>query len=85
MKRGIDPQKDDGFSVAGTVWSPFGWGIGWVIAGDEFTPDGCRVWDAEPRKNLDKARFRHGLGGVIESYEEVALRLGVELNVTKIQ
>ena len=39
VKRGIDPQKDDGFSVAGTVWSPFGWGIGWVIAGDEFTPD----------------------------------------------
>ena len=56
-----------------------------LVLGDEFTPDGCRVWDAETRKKLDKDRFRHGLGGVIEAYEEVALRLGVELNVTKIQ
>ena len=56
-----------------------------LVLGDEFTPDGCRVWDAETRKKLDKDRFRHGLGGVIEAYEEVALRLGVELNVTKTQ
>ena len=52
-----------------------------LVLGDEFTPDGCRLWDTETRKKLDKDRFRHGLGGVIEAYEEVALRLGVNLDV----
>jgi phosphoribosylaminoimidazole-succinocarboxamide synthase len=51
-----------------------------LVLGDEFTPDGCRLWDAETRKKLDKDRFRHGLGDVIEAYEEVALRIGVPLN-----
>lgn len=53
---------------------------GTVVLGDEFTPDGCRLWDAETRKKLDKDRFRQGLGGVVEAYEEVALRLGVQLS-----
>lgn len=52
---------------------------GTLCLGDEFTPDGCRLWDAETRKKMDKDRFRHGLGDVIEAYEEVALRLGVQL------
>jgi len=52
---------------------------GQVLLGDEFTPDGCRLWDAETRKKLDKDRFRQGLGGVVEAYEEVAQRLGVDL------
>jgi phosphoribosylaminoimidazole-succinocarboxamide synthase len=52
---------------------------GQVLLGDEFTPDGCRLWDAETRKKLDKDRFRQGLGGVVEAYEEVAHRLGVDL------
>jgi phosphoribosylaminoimidazole-succinocarboxamide synthase len=50
---------------------------GQTVLGDEFTPDGCRLWDAETRKKLDKDRFRQGLGGVVEAYEEVAHRLGV--------
>jgi len=50
-----------------------------VILGDEFSPDGCRLWDVETRKKLDKDRFRQGLGGVIEAYEEVARRIGVPL------
>ncbi len=50
-----------------------------VVLGDEFTPDGCRLWDAQTRKKLDKDRFRQGLGSVIEAYEEVAQRLGVPL------
>lgn len=50
-----------------------------VILGDEFSPDGCRLWDAETRKKLDKDRFRQSLGGVIEAYEEVARRIGVPL------
>ena len=63
----------------------FGRCDGNLVLGDEFTPDGCRVWDAETRKKLDKDRFRHGLGSVIEAYEEVALRLGVDLDVAAIQ
>jgi phosphoribosylaminoimidazole-succinocarboxamide synthase len=63
----------------------FGRYDGNLVLGDEFTPDGCRVWDTETRKKLDKDRFRHGLGGVIEAYEEVALRLGVDLEIAAIQ
>jgi phosphoribosylaminoimidazole-succinocarboxamide synthase len=58
----------------------FGRYQGRVILGDEFTPDGCRLWDADSRKKLDKDRFRQGLGGVVEAYEEVAHRLGVNLD-----
>lgn len=57
----------------------FGRYHGQVVLGDEFSPDGCRLWDKETRKKLDKDRFRRGLGGVVESYEEVAHRLGVNL------
>ena len=57
----------------------FGAYHGHITLGDEFTPDGCRLWDMETRKKLDKDRFRQGLGGVVEVYEEVARRLGVEL------
>lgn len=57
----------------------FGRFHGEVVLGDEFSPDGCRLWDAQSRKKLDKDRFRQGLGGVVEAYEEVARRLGVSL------
>ncbi|MBN7821110.1 phosphoribosylaminoimidazolesuccinocarboxamide synthase [Bowmanella yangjiangensis] len=57
----------------------FGLFNGEVVLGDEITPDGCRLWDKETRKKLDKDRFRQGLGGVVEAYEEVAQRLGVAL------
>ena len=57
----------------------FGRFHGQLVLGDEFTPDGCRLWDADTRKKLDKDRFRQGLGGVVEAYEEVAARLGVEI------
>ncbi len=58
----------------------FGRYKGEVTLGDEFSPDGCRLWDADTREKLDKDRFRQGLGGVVEAYEEVAHRLGVELD-----
>lgn len=48
-----------------------------VVLGDEFTPDGCRIWDSETRAKLDKDRFRQDLGDVIESYELVGHRLGM--------
>ncbi len=51
-----------------------------IVLGDEFSPDGCRLWDKDTKKKLDKDRFRQGLGGVVEAYEEVALRLGVTLD-----
>ena len=51
-----------------------------LLLGDEFSPDGCRLWDTETREKLDKDRFRQGLGGVVEAYEEVAGRLGVKLD-----
>lgn len=52
---------------------------GQLVLGDEFTPDGCRLWDRETRKKLDKDRFRQGLGSVVESYIEVARRIGLAL------
>jgi len=58
----------------------FGRYQGRLVLGDEFTPDGCRLWDKDTRKKLDKDRFRQGLGGVVEAYEEVAHRLGVPLD-----
>ena len=57
----------------------FGRFHGAVMLGDEFTPDGCRLWDTKTREKLDKDRFRQNLGNVIEAYEEVARRLGVDL------
>lgn len=50
-----------------------------IVLGDEFSPDGCRIWDKETKKKLDKDRFRQSLGDVIEAYEEVAQRIGVPL------
>ncbi|WP_333606747.1 phosphoribosylaminoimidazolesuccinocarboxamide synthase [Arsukibacterium sp.] len=58
----------------------FGVFNGQVVLGDEFSPDGCRLWDKATGKKLDKDRFRQGLGGVVEAYEEVANRLGVKLD-----
>ena len=52
-----------------------------LILGDEFSPDGCRIWDAETGKKLDKDRFRQDLGDVIESYLEVARRLDIPISV----
>lgn len=71
------------FSDAGMILVDFklefGQQGGIIYLGDEFSPDGCRIWDAETKEKLDKDRFRKGLGGVIEAYEQVAQRLGLEL------
>ncbi len=56
----------------------FGVFDGRVILGDEFSPDGCRLWDAKTMEKMDKDRFRQGLGNVVESYMEVGRRIGVE-------
>ena len=59
----------------------FGVSNGKILLGDEFTPDGCRLWDDETLEKLDKDRFRQDLGDVIESYHMVAHRLGMQIKV----
>lgn len=58
----------------------FGRSEGDIVLGDEFSPDGCRIWDKATRKKMDKDRFRQGLGDVIETYEEVGQRLGIQFD-----
>ena len=58
---------------------PVGDPSGPLVLGDEFTPDGCRLWDAKTGEKLDKDRFRRDLGEVIEHYREVGRRIGVPL------
>jgi len=50
-----------------------------ILLGDEITPDGCRLWDAETDQKLDKDVFRRDLGNLPEAYHEVANRLGVSI------
>ena len=56
----------------------FGVVEGRIVLGDEFSPDGCRIWDSATLNKMDKDRFRQGLGSVIETYEEVGKRIGIE-------
>ena len=69
------------FSTAGMILVDykleFGVYKGELLLGDEFTPDGCRVWDSETREKLDKDRFRQDLGEVVESYKIIAKKLGI--------
>ena len=55
----------------------FGRYKGELLLGDEFTPDGCRMWDVDTREKLDKDRYRQDLGDVVESYQIAAKRLGI--------
>ena len=48
-----------------------------IMLADEISPDTCRLWDQKTEKKLDKDRFRNDLGEVVESYQEVAKRLGI--------
>jgi phosphoribosylaminoimidazole-succinocarboxamide synthase len=48
-----------------------------IILADEISPDSCRLWDSTTNEKLDKDRFRRDMGEVIESYTEVARRLGI--------
>jgi phosphoribosylaminoimidazole-succinocarboxamide synthase len=53
---------------------------GKIMLADEISPDSCRLWDASTSEKLDKDRFRRDLGGLVEAYKDVALRLGIKLN-----
>ena len=53
---------------------------GTLLLGDELSPDNCRLWDLRqpadsPARILDKDRFRHDLGGLIEAYGNVLQRI----------
>jgi phosphoribosylaminoimidazole-succinocarboxamide synthase len=50
------------------------WGLtddGELLLADEFSPDGCRLWDRATGEKLDKDRFRRDLGNVSETYQYV--------------
>ncbi|HEM3481507.1 TPA: phosphoribosylaminoimidazolesuccinocarboxamide synthase [Streptococcus suis] len=47
---------------------------GQILLADEFSPDNCRLWDAEGN-HLDKDVFRRGLGELTEVYEVVLAKL----------
>ena len=57
----------------------FGVFEGQIVLGDEFSPDGCRLWDKVTRQKLDKDRFRRDLGNVEDAYREVLKRLTGEV------
>ncbi len=46
-----------------------------IILIDELSPDNFRLWDKETNEKMDKDRFRQGLGGLLEAYEEVLERI----------
>lgn len=48
-----------------------------IILADEISPDSCRLWDKDSLDKLDKDRFRRDMGGLVEAYQEVASRLGI--------
>lgn len=50
-----------------------------VILADEISPDSCRLWDVDTDEKLDKDRFRRNLGNVVESYKQIANRLGITI------
>ncbi|MFP1484047.1 phosphoribosylaminoimidazolesuccinocarboxamide synthase [Escherichia coli] len=70
------------FDDAGLILVDFkleiGWKVKWYWA--MLSPDGSRLWDKETLEKMDKDRFRQSLGGLIQAYEAVARRLGVQLD-----
>ena len=54
---------------------------GQIILADEFSPDNCRLWDLKANngkiESLDKDRFRHDLGDLIEAYSEISNRIKI--------
>ncbi len=56
-----------------------------VILADEISPDNCRLWDIKTNQKLDKDRFREDLGGLIESYSDIANRMSIQLPELKAE
>lgn len=49
----------------------------YIVLADEFSPDNCRLWDAETGEKMDKDRFRFDLGDLVEGYQYIAKKLGL--------
>lgn len=49
----------------------------YIILADEISPDNCRLWDSKTDQKMDKDVFRQDLGDLVESYQEIAKRLGL--------
>ena len=59
---------------------------GQIVLADEFSPDNCRLWDLKANNgkivSLDKDRFRHDLGDLIEAYSEISNRIKIFISST---
>lgn len=55
----------------------FGEQDGEIYLADEFSPDGCRLWDKQTKEKLDKDRFRHNLADVLDGYRDIIKRLEI--------
>ena len=59
---------------------------GEIVLADEFSPDNCRLWDLKANngkiESLDKDRFRHDLGDLIEAYSEISNRIKIFISST---
>lgn len=55
----------------------FGEQDGVIYLADEFSPDGCRLWDKSTGEKLDKDRFRHNLADVLDGYKDIIKRLKI--------
>ncbi len=53
----------------------FGRYHGQLLLADEISPDTCRFWEKESHRKLDKDRFRHDLGDVEKTYQEMLQRI----------
>lgn len=59
---------------------------GKLVLADEISPDTSRIWEEQgdgSYRSLDKDVFRHDRGDLIETYEEVADRLGVDVDLVE--
>lgn len=53
----------------------FGRYHGQLLLADEISPDTCRFWEKGSHRKLDKDRFRHDLGDVETTYQEMLQRI----------
>ncbi len=75
MFAGIGLQLVDFKLEFGRLWGEHG--ELYLMLADEISPDNCRLWDIKTGEKLDKDRFREGLGGLVDAYQQVAERLGL--------
>ena len=63
----------------------FGYNAAWaLVLALAYSPDTSRIWERQEDgsfRSLDKDVFRHDRGDLIETYEEVAERLGVQVEI----